>query len=106
MPEVTKAVALVLMLGMPTVVPCRHRLLPVAMLPGRVTPEDLAFLATKLDSRVLQLLLPLTLSNHLPLFTYSLSVLSPRFWNQRNEKRKRKGKNRTALEYGGRGRLL
>lgn len=53
MPEVTKAVALVLMLGMPTVVPCRHRLLTVAMLPGRVTPEDLAFLATKLDSRVL-----------------------------------------------------
>lgn len=40
MPEVTKAVALVLLLGALTVVPPRHRLLTVLMLPGRVTPED------------------------------------------------------------------
>lgn len=40
MPEVTKAVALVLLLGALTVVPPRHRLLTVLMLPGRTTPED------------------------------------------------------------------
>lgn len=40
MPEVTKAVALVLLLGALTVVPPRHRLLTVLMLPGRATPED------------------------------------------------------------------
>lgn len=40
MPEVTKAVALVLLLGTLTVVPPRHRLLTVLMLPGRTTPED------------------------------------------------------------------
>lgn len=38
MPEVTKAVALVLLLGALTVVPPRHRLLTV--LPGRTSPED------------------------------------------------------------------
>lgn len=40
MPEVTKAVALVLLLGTLTVVPPRHMLLTVLMLPGRTTPED------------------------------------------------------------------
>ena len=40
MPEVTKAVALVLLLGTLAVVPPRHRLLTVLMLPGRTTPED------------------------------------------------------------------
>lgn len=35
MPEVTKAVALVLLLGTLTVVPPRHRLFP-----GKTTPED------------------------------------------------------------------
>lgn len=39
-PEVTKAVALVLLLGALTVVPPRHRLLTVFMLPGRTTAED------------------------------------------------------------------
>lgn len=42
MPEVTKAVALVLLPGALTVVPPRHRLLTVFMLPGRTTAEDAA----------------------------------------------------------------
>lgn len=40
MPEVTKGAALVLLLGVFTVVPPRQRLLAVLMLPGRLTPED------------------------------------------------------------------
>lgn len=40
MPEVTKAVALVLLLGTLPVVPPRHRLLTVLTFPGRVAPED------------------------------------------------------------------
>jgi hypothetical protein len=42
-PEVTKGVALVLLLGALTVVPPRQRLLTVLMLPGRLTPEDGTF---------------------------------------------------------------
>lgn len=40
MPEVTKAVALVLLLGTLTVVPPRHKLLTVLTVPGRMAPED------------------------------------------------------------------
>jgi hypothetical protein len=43
LPEVTKGVALVLLLGALTVVPPRQRLLTVLMLPGRLTPEDGTF---------------------------------------------------------------
>lgn len=42
MPEVTKGVALVLLLGALTVVPPRQRLLTVFMLLGRLSPEDVA----------------------------------------------------------------
>lgn len=38
--EVTKGAALILLLGVFTVVPPRQRLLAVLMLPGRLTPED------------------------------------------------------------------
>jgi hypothetical protein len=43
LPEVTKGVALVLLLGALTVVPPKQRLLTVLMLPGRLTPEDGTF---------------------------------------------------------------
>lgn len=42
MPEVTKGVALVLLLGALTVVPARQRLLAVFMLLGRLSPEEVA----------------------------------------------------------------
>lgn len=42
MPEVTKGVALVLLLGALTVVPPRQRLFTVFMLLGRLSPEDVA----------------------------------------------------------------
>lgn len=41
-PEVTKGVALVLLLGALTVVPPRQRLFTVFMLLGRLSPEDVA----------------------------------------------------------------
>lgn len=42
MPEVTKGVVLVLLLGALTVVPLKQRLLPVFMLLGKLSPEDVA----------------------------------------------------------------
>lgn len=42
MPEVTKGVALVLLLGALTVVPPRQRLFTGVMLFGRLSPEDVA----------------------------------------------------------------
>lgn len=42
MPEVTKGVALALLLGALTVVPPRQRLFAVFMLLGRLSPEDVA----------------------------------------------------------------
>lgn len=42
MPEVTKGVVLVLLLGALTVVPPKQRLLPVFMLLGKLSPEDVA----------------------------------------------------------------
>lgn len=41
-PEVTKGVVLVLLLGALTVVPLKQRLLPVFMLLGKLSPEDVA----------------------------------------------------------------
>lgn len=43
MPDVTKGVVLVLLLGALTVVPLKQRLLPVFMLLGKLSPEDVAF---------------------------------------------------------------
>lgn len=42
MPEVTKGVVLVLLLGALTVVPLKQRLLPAFMLLGKLSPEDVA----------------------------------------------------------------
>lgn len=42
MPEVTKGVALALLLGALTVAPPRQRLFTVFMLLGRLSPEDVA----------------------------------------------------------------